>query len=602
MTSMQSSRNPTSRTMFKRWSLVLLVAAISGCGAAAAAAPASSGPDATGVVVAVTPPSAQVQPHAAVPFAAAVTGSVDTTVRWSITEAGGGTVDATGRYVAPSTTGTYHVVATSNADPTIRGTSVVTVTAVPAVAVTISPATVTATPGQVVTFGANVTGSSDQATAWSVTEGASCGSVTSAGVYTAPSGASTCHVVATSHADGTKTATATVTVQIGGSTSGLFLGGMFLIGVDGPISTDFALWSGRGMNTIVRGPPGPQGISLQTYDGQISSWNSANPTKSFKRIREPMPGWGAGSDPNGYDSGNVTASNPIGDASISYNQLLAWSQPDEPDINGALSSNMTWLQQYATKWRTADPKRPIYLNFGGNDFLVTGQNYSAAIAYADWIATDVYPYTGLWWDPNHMNDPTIIGQILDAISAITDKPKFSWVECGNVSSSRYAAGPTGPQIRTMIWNAVIHGARGYICWISDSNNNFNNSVSASEGAEIAATNSWLTSIAPVLQDQIIPPVVSGPADAHGHGIIHVGGRVTSSGRYYIVQNVSNTASYTGSITLPGAGSVTGATIVSPGATWPTSTAVASTTCTNCISGGVITDTLGPNMVHVYQVR
>jgi hypothetical protein len=47
---------------------------------------------------------------------------------------------------------------------------------------------------------------------WSVQEGASGGAITPAGVYTAPNGVGTYHVVATSVADGTKTATATVTV------------------------------------------------------------------------------------------------------------------------------------------------------------------------------------------------------------------------------------------------------------------------------------------------------------------------------------------------------------------------------------------------------
>jgi hypothetical protein len=577
----------------------VLASIVSACAGTAATPPVN---DATGVVVVVTPATAQVLPSGTVGFAAAVTGTVDTSVRWSVTEADGGSVDSTGHYVAPSGAGTFHVVATSNADPAVRATAVVSVGTNPTVAVTITPSAVTATPGQQISFGANVTGSSDTAVTWSVAEGASCGFVTAAGVFTAPSGASVCHVVATSHADGTKTATATVTVGGGGSTSGLFLNGLFVIGVDGPISSDFGLWSGRGMNTIVRGPPGPQGISLQTYDGQITSWNSSNPNARFRRIREPLPGWQAGTDSNGYDSSNVTASNPGGDASISYDQLLAWSLPDEPDINGALASNITWLQQYNAKWTTADTNRPIYLNFGGNDFLVTGQNYPPAIQYADWISNDVYPYTGLWWDGNNSGDPTVVGRILDAISAVTDKPKFSWIECGNVSSSRYASGPTGPQVRTMIWNAIIHGARGYICWISDVDNNFNNSVSAAEGAEIAANNSWITSISAVLQAQIIPPTVSGPDDARGRGIIHVGGRVTSSSRYYIVQNVSNSATYTGAITLPGAGTATGATTYAQGTSWPSSNAVTSTTCTNCVSNGVINDTLGPNAVKIYQVR
>ena len=55
------------------------------------------------------------------------------------------------------------------------------------------------------------------AVTWSVQEGAPGGSVTAAGVYTAPGTAGTYHLVATSQADATKSATATVTVATGGT-------------------------------------------------------------------------------------------------------------------------------------------------------------------------------------------------------------------------------------------------------------------------------------------------------------------------------------------------------------------------------------------------
>jgi hypothetical protein len=64
-----------------------------------------------------------------------------------------------------------------------------------------------------VTFTATVTGSSDRAATWSIQEGAAGGSVTAAGVYTAPATAGTYHVVATSHADPTRIATAAVVVS-----------------------------------------------------------------------------------------------------------------------------------------------------------------------------------------------------------------------------------------------------------------------------------------------------------------------------------------------------------------------------------------------------
>ena len=58
---------------------------------------------------------------------AATTGAVDRGVVWSVVEAGGGTVGATGGYAAPATPGQYHVRATSRADATAMATAVVTV-------------------------------------------------------------------------------------------------------------------------------------------------------------------------------------------------------------------------------------------------------------------------------------------------------------------------------------------------------------------------------------------------------------------------------------------------------------------------------------------
>jgi hypothetical protein len=58
-----------------------------------------------------------------------VTGSANTAVTWTVQEgAPGGAVGSTGLYTAPSTAGTYHVVATSVADPSKSATVAVTVT------------------------------------------------------------------------------------------------------------------------------------------------------------------------------------------------------------------------------------------------------------------------------------------------------------------------------------------------------------------------------------------------------------------------------------------------------------------------------------------
>lgn len=86
---------------------------------------------------------------------------------------------------------------------------------VPVVAVSVSPTTASFVVGgatQTQTFTATVTGNANTSVTWSVTEGAAGGSITTGGVYTAPATPGTYHVVATSVADATKSAMATVTV------------------------------------------------------------------------------------------------------------------------------------------------------------------------------------------------------------------------------------------------------------------------------------------------------------------------------------------------------------------------------------------------------
>ena len=85
---------------------------------------------------------------------------------------------------------------------------------VPAVMVAISPGTVRVNLGSGQNFTVAVTGSANTAVTWSVQEGAAGGTITAAGHYTAPSDAGVFHVVATSVADATKSATAVVTVPV----------------------------------------------------------------------------------------------------------------------------------------------------------------------------------------------------------------------------------------------------------------------------------------------------------------------------------------------------------------------------------------------------
>lgn len=74
------------------------------------------------VSVTVTPTNGVVDIGKTLQLSASVNGATDTGVSWSVVDAGGGKVTATGLYTAPLTQGTYRVKATSSADPSKSAT------------------------------------------------------------------------------------------------------------------------------------------------------------------------------------------------------------------------------------------------------------------------------------------------------------------------------------------------------------------------------------------------------------------------------------------------------------------------------------------------
>jgi hypothetical protein len=174
--------------------LAALLTALTACGAEDA-----------GPLIDIVPASPEVWPGETVTFTATSLASEDP-VTWAVLEEDGGTIDETGTYTAPETEGTYTVVAESS--PLTQTTSV---RVKKNVRVSVSPSLATVEPGASLTFGASVTGNVKTVT-WSVAEGAAGGTITAAGVYTAPQTDGDYTVVATSTADPTKSGLATVTV------------------------------------------------------------------------------------------------------------------------------------------------------------------------------------------------------------------------------------------------------------------------------------------------------------------------------------------------------------------------------------------------------
>ncbi len=133
-----------------------------------------------------------------------------------------GTLSTTGLYTPPTSVPNAEsvtITATSTADPGASATATAVVNPSP-VTVAVTPASVVLGPGQTAQFSASVEGTSNTAVTWSVSP--PVGSLTGAGLYTAPASVGATEaitVTATAAADPSKTGSGTATVIPAGAYS-----------------------------------------------------------------------------------------------------------------------------------------------------------------------------------------------------------------------------------------------------------------------------------------------------------------------------------------------------------------------------------------------
>src|SRR5262249_21234712 len=153
-------------------------------------------------------------------FTATVANSSNKNVTWQVNNVTGGnsttgTISATGLFTAPTTVPASNPVtvkAISQADNTKSDTATVTITAAPAVTVTISPKRSAITTGQTQTFVPTVTGSSNTNVTWEVAPvpggSSTVGTISAGGVYPPPNSGGVHNIVARSAANTSVTSTA----------------------------------------------------------------------------------------------------------------------------------------------------------------------------------------------------------------------------------------------------------------------------------------------------------------------------------------------------------------------------------------------------------
>jgi Zn-dependent metalloprotease len=164
----------------------------------------------------LVPTTATMEAGATLPFTAVVFPGLTPT--FSVT---GGSFTATGpngvNYTAPATPGAYTLTVRDDSGG-FTTTASATITVIPALQVSITPAALSMVTGSSWPLSATVSGSSNSNVVWTLQEGAAGGTITAGtgdapSVYTAPSVPGVYHTIATSVADPARSAVLTVTVQ-----------------------------------------------------------------------------------------------------------------------------------------------------------------------------------------------------------------------------------------------------------------------------------------------------------------------------------------------------------------------------------------------------
>ena len=279
----------------------------------------------------------------------------------------------------------------------------------------------------------------------------------------------------------------------------------FLIGVWGQRGGTSWKWKMRGLNTMV---------AAETMGGRVTveSWDEEVSANGMLMIRQPTSN-------TEYD--------------LSLKNLIAWLAPDEPDVH---HTDPEQTGEFYRRMKKIAPDKPVFMNFSGGHVVGYQERqwkhpYKEWTSHADWISSDIYPVTG-WNLPERLG---LVGESIDKLEYhAPGKPQFAFIEASNqmlpwVPNSK-AASPG--QFRAMIWNAVIHGARGIFYFPQTFKPKFEyEMIPPKIERHMKIENARLNVLSPVLMSRIEPKGYG--FDAEG---VEGTWRVVGGKKYFIVLN------------------------------------------------------------------
>lgn len=346
----------------------------------------------------------------------------------------------------------------------------------------------------------------------------------------------------------------------------------FPIGVFLQPTSTFATWKARGVNTVVEFDPNVQ---------SETAWNAAAVQNGLYQIRAP--------DANIANDVN----NPW---------LVAWSQHDEPELNGISQSA---LQNAYNSMKAADPKRPVYINFAGGNVMNPNDSFNDAFYQTeqkagDWVSEDIYPVTG-WGRPDwidYSKNPTDMrwnsGLATDKLRQLSGgKMTFAYVETSNQQLSWVPndQGANAAQVRGETWDAIIHGAKGIVYFPQQIGNGFKyDATPAAVVTEITKQNALISSLAAVINagDDATDNKIS--LTSGGKNVQDLEGTWRNFGghEYLFVLNMSTDT--LSNLKFSAAGLSNGGVAT-----------VFNESRSTSISAGTLTDSFSPYQLHVYEL-
>jgi len=284
--------------------------------------------------------------------------------------------------------------------------------------------------------------------------------------------------------------------------------------------------------------------------------------------------------------------------------IVGWMHNDEPDNAQSNGSggydpciDTSIIKQEYAQWRAADTTRPIYLNLGrgvaDTNWIGRGactgntRLYPGYIRGCDIVSYDIYPFTGS--DAPALNNPWYVALGTDNLNRWSGNAKPAWcfIECTQVGST--GTKPTPAQVKSMVWMAIIHNAKGieYFCHQFSPTTNTNALLDdAPMLAGVTALNQRIISLAPALNDSTRNSLVGVSSSNAGVPIDRL---VKVHGGYlYIFAVAMRSGTATGTFIISGLAGMKTAEVIDESRTV-------------AVTAGVMSDAFGAFGAHLYKI-